>query len=165
VDDLVIREAREDDAEAVGALWAELVAYHHALDAALPPAAPEGPARYARAIQDHLRSPTTLVLVAEADGAVVGYALGVVADMISSLFANESTGFFADLYVGPKFQRQGIGRELVSAMAEWFGAQGIAQYEWHVAAHNEPALAFWRAMGGAALIVRMRMNVQGEQHD
>ncbi len=156
VANVVIRPARDADAEAIGGLWAELVQHHHALDAALPAAATDGPVRYARAIQDHLRGASTLVLVADCDGEVVGYALGVVADMISSLFAHEATGFIADLYVCPNFQRRGVGRRLVSEMATWFAAQGVEHYEWHVAVRNQEALAFWRAMGGEPLMMRMR---------
>ncbi|MFN8378660.1 MAG: GNAT family N-acetyltransferase [Anaerolineae bacterium] len=154
--DVVIRPARPDDAEAIGNLWADLVAYHHALDAALPAAAPDGPSRYARAIEDHLRSSTTRVLVAEYDGQVVGYILGVVADMVSSFFTHEATGFIADLFVMPEHRRRSVGRHLVVAMAEWFASCGMRQYEWHAAAHNEEALAFWNSLGGAPVLVRMR---------
>jgi ribosomal protein S18 acetylase RimI-like enzyme len=154
--DVVIRPARPEDADAIGALWAALVAHHHALDSALPPAAPDGPARYARAINDHLRSATTQVLVAECDGRIVGYALAVVADMVSSFFAHEATGFIADLFVSPSCRRQGIGRQLVLALADWFAGRGLRQFEWHVAAHNEDAQAFWRSLGGAPVLIRMR---------
>jgi ribosomal protein S18 acetylase RimI-like enzyme len=154
--DVVIRRAAPDDAEAIGQLWSALVAHHHALDPALPTAAAEGPVRYARAIGDHLRSPTTLVLVAECDGRIVGYALGVVADMVSSFFAHEATGFIADLFVSPGCRRQGVGRQLVTALAGWFAERGLRQFEWHVAAHNEEAMAFWRSLGGAPVLIRMR---------
>lgn len=154
--DVVIRPARPGDAAAIGELWAALVAHHHALDPALPQAAPDGPARYARAIGDHLRSSTTQIIVAERDGQVVGYILGVIADMVSSFFAHEATGFIADLYVSPECRRQGVGRALVAAMAEWFAGCGLRQFEWHAAAQNGEAQAFWRALGGAPVLVRMR---------
>ena len=154
--DVVIRPAGRGDAEAIGELWAALVAHHHALDPALPQAAPEGPARYARAVGDHLRNSTTQILVAERDGQVVGYILGVIADMVSSFFAHDATGFIADLYVSPEFRRNGVGRRLVAAMAEWFAGCGLKQFEWHAAAQNSDALAFWQAIGGAPVLVRMR---------
>lgn len=154
--DVVVRSARPDDAQAIGELWAALVAHHHALDAALPAAAPEGPARYARAIDDHLRSSTTAVLVAECGGQLVGYTIGVVADMMSTFFTHEATGFIADLFVSPDCRRRGIGRRLVMALADWFADRGLVRFEWHAAAQNHDALAFWRALGGAPVLVRMR---------
>lgn len=161
--DVIVRAAHESDADAIGALWSELVAYHHALDAGLPQAAPNGPDHYAQALHDHLNSPVTRVLVAEADGCVVGYVLGVAADMVSSLFMHETAGFIADLYVRPDFQRQGVGRQLVLAIHDWFTRQGVKQAEWYVAVKNESAQAFWRALGGAPLLMRMRSQWPEEQ--
>ena len=160
--DVVIRRARPGDAEEIGKLWAALVAHHHELDPALPAAAADGPQRYARAVGDHLRSPSTAVWVAELDGRVVGYALGMVADMISSFFAHEPTGFIADLFVSPACRRSGIGRRLVAALMDWFAGRGVQKYEWHVAARNEDAQAFWRALGGAPVLVRMHAERQTE---
>ncbi len=161
--DVVVRPARPDDAQAIGELWAALVAHHHALDAALPAVAPEGPNRYARAIGDHLRSPTTAVVVADCGGQLVGYTIGVVADMVSTFFVSEATGFIADLFVSPDCRRQGIGRRLVTALADWFATRGLTRFEWHAAARNEDALAFWRALGGAPVLVRMRAEWPREQ--
>jgi ribosomal protein S18 acetylase RimI-like enzyme len=156
VADILIRRAQEADADAVGALWAGLVAYHHALDPALPATTPDGPRRYAEALRSHLCSDTTCVFVAERNGVVVGYVLGAMTDMISSWFVHAPTGFIADLYVCPEFQRRGVGRRLVAAMREWFQARGVHQAEWYVAVENEGALAFWRALGGTPLQLRMR---------
>lgn len=156
MDDIVIRAAEVSDADAIGELWAELVAYHHALDARLPQAAPNGPLLYAKALYDHLNNPETCVLVAEADGRAIGYVLGVVADMTSSFFTHKAAGFIADIYVRTDFQRQGIGRQLVLAIREWFTQQGVNSAEWYVSAKNEPAQAFWRALDGTPLLMRMR---------
>jgi GNAT superfamily N-acetyltransferase len=156
VADILIRAAREEDAYAVGTLWAGLVAHHHALDPALPATTPDGPRRYAAALRDHLCGDTTCVFVADHNGVVVGYVLGAMTDMISAWFVHAPTGFIADLYVCPEFQRRGVGRRLVNAMRDWFAACGVYQAEWAVAVENEAALAFWRAMGGAPLQLRMR---------
>lgn len=154
--DVVIRLARPEDADGIAALWAELVAHHHALDPALPVARSDGPQHYAHAIGDRLRSPFAAVWVAEAGEELVGYGVAIVNDAASAFFAFEKAGLISDLYVRPGFRRSGIGRRLVHAIAEWFAECGVYDYEWNVAARNAEAQAFWRAMGGVPILIRMR---------
>ena len=154
--DVVIRQARHEDADGIASLWAALVAYHHALDPALPPARLDGPRHYARAIHDRLESPTTAVWVAEAGEALVGYGVAVVNDAASAFFAFEKAGLISDLYVSPAHRRSGIGRRLVDALTCWFAEQGVHDFEWNVAARNTEAQAFWAAMRGVPVLIRMR---------
>src|SRR5699024_4472846 len=77
VDDIVIRAARVEDTEAVAALWLRLVNYHRELDKDLPPATPDGPKRYARSLAERIGDSHTRTFVAEKDGKIVGYVLGV----------------------------------------------------------------------------------------
>lgn len=154
--DVVIRPARLEDAEGIAGLWAALVAYHHALDPALPPARLDGPRHYAQAIGDRLHSPTASVWVAETGDVLVGYGVALVTDAASAFFAFERAGLISDLYVSPGHRRSGIGRRLVNAIARWFAECGVYDFEWNVAARNLEAQAFWQAMGGAPVLVRMR---------
>ena len=54
-----VRPAQPEDLDAVARLWESLVEYHRQLDAALPPAAPQGAQRYARMLHDRLADPMT----------------------------------------------------------------------------------------------------------
>jgi ribosomal protein S18 acetylase RimI-like enzyme len=156
-----IRRALPRDVDRVAALWEKLVAYHHALDSELPAATARGAIYYGRRIIDRIDDPSACVLVAVDGQAIVGYALGFVVDLLPEMFAQEPSGFLADIYVETAYRRRGIGRALVDQMIAWFAEHDLTYWEWHVAALNDDAVAFWRALGGREVMLRMRAPVNG----
>lgn len=155
----VIRPARPADIDTIAHLWEELVAFHRALDVELPPAAPNGALRYARRLIDHLDDPSAHVLVAEVDGQVVGYTIGVVVDLAPEMFQQEASGFLADIFVAERYRRHGLGKALVNALSDWFRARGLRYFEWHAAARNPAGIAFWESLGGRPVMLRMRADL------
>ena len=156
VDDAVIRPATENDAATIGDLWVQLVDYHHELDSKLPTATEDGSQRYARHIVERIHDRGTQAFVAEIDGRVVGFILGVIVDLAPEMFEHETSGFVADLFVEETYRQTGVGRKLVVAMAGWFRAHGLGHMEWYVAMHNTSGRAFWQALGGRDVMARMR---------
>lgn len=156
----MIRQARQEDADAIARMWEDLVRYHHMIDSDLPDTAPNGGRVYAHRITDRLNDTHTRVLVAEEDGRVVGYVLGVIVDLVPEMFAQEDGGFLADIYVDEAYRGGGVGRALVEALSEWFQERGVRYFEWYVASHNEAGRAFWRAVGGRDMMIRMRTNIE-----
>lgn len=87
------------------------------------------------------------LLTALRDGAPVG---GLTAHALP-MTRNESTELFIyDLAVHPHVQRQGIGRALVTALRTQAAAAGITVSFVPADDEDEHALAFYRALGGAA---------------
>lgn len=152
----LIREAREADADSIGQLWLEMAHFHQTLDAQTFQAAADGDIIYARRIRQGLCDPWTHVLVATADGLVVAYALGLLAEMTTEMFQPQRSGFLADIFVSASHRRQGLGSALVARMAAWFRGQKLSHFEWHVSARNPAAIQFWRSLGGEATMLRMR---------
>lgn len=159
VDDILIRAARVEDTDAVAALWKRLVDYHRELDQDLPPATPDGPKRYARSLAERIGDTHTRTFVAEADGRIVGYVLGVMVDFVPEMFEQELSGFLADIFVDEAYRRAGVGRALVAKLTDWFRSRGVTYFEWHVAARNAEGVKFWQAMGGRDVMVRMRADL------
>jgi ribosomal protein S18 acetylase RimI-like enzyme len=155
----------QDDADALAEMWQELVAYHQSLSEDLPGAARGGEHRYTRRIVERLDDPYTRALVAEIDGQVVGFVLGMIVDLMPDIFAQEPAGFLADIYVEPAYRRLGAGRALVQALKDWFHERGIKSFDWHVATHNQAGLSFWRSVGGRDVMLRMRADVGENNHD
>lgn len=85
-------------------------------------------------------------LVAEHEGAVVGIAIW---------FLNYSTWtgrpglYLEDLFVEDRVRGLGIGKALFRALAREALARGCARLDWAVLDWNEPAMDFYRAIGGA----------------
>ena len=98
-------------------------------------------------------------LVAELDGAVVGYvflALGYSTDVAAKVM------FLHDIFVTPAARDRGVGHALMAAVAAETVRAGAASLEWAVHVHNEGALAFYRRLGATMGDVRL-MALGGER--
>ena len=157
----MIRLADEADAARIGRLWLEMVDYHHAFDPLTYRATEDGAIMYAQRILQRLSDPWTHVLVAEVEGDIVAYALGLVADITTEMFQPLRSGLLADIYVMAEHRRKGLGKQLVEKMSHWFGTQKVRHFEWHVSAQNPAAIQFWKAIGGKATMLRMRAEIHG----
>jgi RimJ/RimL family protein N-acetyltransferase len=95
--------------------------------------------RYIRALRRH---PDGALIVAEADGMVVG-RLSIVRD------PHPASGHVADLglMVAASHRRRGIGRALLRAAEDWARSSRVSKLELHVFPHNEPALALYEEAG------------------
>lgn len=82
--------------------------------------------------------------VAEAGGEVVGMALW---------FLNFSTWdgvhgiYLEDLFVRPEHRGTGLGRALLTTLAEECAARGYSRLQWSVLNWNEPSINFYRSLG------------------
>jgi ribosomal protein S18 acetylase RimI-like enzyme len=160
---ILIRAATAADAPVIGKMWIELVAYHRKLDDRMPVAAPDGAARYASRIESSLDDTHTKVLVAEDNGKLIGYVMGVLVDLMPETFEGERGGFLADIFVQPEQRHKGIGKALVDALRRWFLARGIDHLEWYVASANTDGIAFWRSVGGSDVMLRMRAPTKSDE--
>lgn len=88
--------------------------------------------------------PAAEVVIAEEDGAPVGFAL---------FFHNYSTFlarpglYLEDLYVRPEARGRGTGRALLAHLARLARERGCGRLEWWVLDWNESAVRFYRSLG------------------
>jgi GNAT superfamily N-acetyltransferase len=102
------------------------------------------------ALQEHLfGSPKYIeAILAEYAGQAVGFAL---------FFPNYSTFltlpgiYLEDLFVLPEYRRRGIGKALITKLAQVAVQRGCGRLEWSVLDWNESAQAFYRSMGASIL--------------
>lgn len=89
-------------------------------------------------------SPCFSVLVAEHDGAVVGYALYF--DSYEPVYAARGL-YLSDLFVDPDARRHGAGRALVAGVVAEARRRGATFVGWVSRAWNAEAQAFYRTLG------------------
>ena len=144
--DFVVRRMAPGDIKAVVRLWNGEVEYHESIDPRLKvrEGAEEGFRRFLSRIA--AAQADVIVLVADAEGEIVGFLIGMVRER-TSVFIRSRHGYITDIYVDPEFRRQGVGRKLVKAAEEWFTSQGLDHVRLQVSAANEAGLAFWRSVG------------------
>ena len=104
----------------------------------------------ADALKEHLFGSRTYAeaIIAEYGGQAVAFAL---------FFHNYSTFltkpgiYLEDLFVVPEYRRQGIGKALLTYLAQLAVSRGCGRLEWSVLDWNESAIAFYESMGASIL--------------
>lgn len=91
--------------------------------------------------------PAAEALIAEADGAAIGFAIFYVT---FSTWTGRRGLWLDDLYVTPAARGGGAGAALLSALAGIAVDRGYARFEWWVLDWNTPAIDFYRAKGAVA---------------
>lgn len=138
---LIVRFAQADDCRVLFKLIEGLAEYEklsHAI------------AGNALALQEHLFGSRRYIeaILAESAGQAVGFAL---------FFHNYSTFltkpgiYLEDLFVLPEYRRQGIGKALLTKVAQIAVERDCGRLEWSVLDWNESAQAFYRSMGASIL--------------
>ncbi|MBC55247.1 MAG: GNAT family N-acetyltransferase [Gammaproteobacteria bacterium] len=95
-------------------------------------------------LNDFLANPSNLLVVAVADDTVVGMATGIAyvhPDKPLQLFVNE-------VGVSPRYQRQGIGKDLVDSLLEHGKQLGCVEAWVATEVGNTPARALYHKLGG-----------------
>lgn len=92
--------------------------------------------------------PAAEVLIAEKDGAAVGFALFF---HTFSTFEGRPGLYLEDLYVRPEARGLGAGKALLARLARLALERDCARLEWAVLDWNAPALAFYRSLGARPL--------------
>ncbi|MFT3775888.1 MAG: GNAT family N-acetyltransferase [Minicystis sp.] len=149
-----IRPATRADMPAVARLAARLVRFHHALDPhrfmCLEPIEPG----YERWLTHELSDPKAVILVAERDGAPLGYVYGRVEarDWNALLDAH---GALHDVFVDETARAAGVGAALVEAICARFTALGAPRVVLHTAVQNTAAQRLFAKAGFRSTMIEM----------
>jgi GNAT superfamily N-acetyltransferase len=92
-----------------------------------------------------LEHPAAVVMVAEDEGAIVGYAVGMLQEP-PSIFRPELYTYISDLYVVPDRRRQGIGTGLVERVRGWGYLKGAFALSL-IAPYDSPAVRLGQRVG------------------
>jgi GNAT superfamily N-acetyltransferase len=124
-----IRRARSDDGEAIFHL-AECCATSFAVE----------PAAFHSSLPQLLADPSACLLVAELDGAVVGYVLGF---EHLAFYANGRVAHVEEIMVAERLRQRGIGSRLMDAFTLWARTRECRL----IALATRRAAEFYRSLG------------------
>ena len=145
--EITIRPATAEDYDALCAIIDEVDTLHrdrmpHIFQK------PPGPVRDREYILGLLADENVGLFVAEVEGQVAGFVHALVRDTPPwPVLVPRRRAFVDSLAVGREFRRHGIGRALMDHAHEWAIAKGAVDIELNVFEFNQPALAFYRALG------------------
>jgi ribosomal protein S18 acetylase RimI-like enzyme len=159
---VTIRPATPADIPALGRLGALLVRVHHDFDAQrFLAATPQTEHGYASFLATQLAAPNVVILVAEQDGEVLGYAYaGVEGRDYMSL--RGPAGVLYDIVVDPAHREHGVGRMLLDATLAALVARGVPQVVLSAAERNETAQRLFARAGFRRTMVEMTRELDGE---
>jgi ribosomal protein S18 acetylase RimI-like enzyme len=157
--DATIRPATDVDLPALGKLGAALVAQHVAFDARRFIAPDDAEALYATFLRGQMGHSNSVVLVAERDGAVIGYVFASIEPpSIKELRA--SAGFIHDVLVDPSSRHGSVGSALVKAAIDRLRDYGADRVMLCTAEHNAGAQRLFTRLGFRRTMVEMTMELE-----
>jgi ribosomal protein S18 acetylase RimI-like enzyme len=152
---ITIRAATPADEAALGRLGALLVAVHHDFDAKRFIAPGPGTERgYGGYLVSRLDHEDAIVLVAEIDGEVAGYAYAGL-EGNDWMMLRGPAGVLYDIVVDPARRRAGVGRRLLNAMLEALAARGAPRVVLYTASKNEAAQRLFERAGFRPTMLEM----------
>jgi ribosomal protein S18 acetylase RimI-like enzyme len=133
-------------------------------------------------LEQAIKTPNVLVLVAEKKTEIVGYIFlrvsreqraytpkSILLRLISrrrrqfgatSMFKPYRVGFISDCFVESSYRKQGAGSLLLAKGLEWLAEQKIAHIELEAYIGNAAAVKFWQSQGFETLKLKMRREVK-----
>ena len=150
-----IRPATATDMPVVGRLGALLVRIHYDFDPErFLPATPRTEDAYAGFLHAQLADANAIILVAERDGAVIGYSYAQI-EGTDYMALRGPAGVIHDLMVDPAHQGHGVGRMLLDAMRALLATRGVPQIVLSTAARNEAAQRLFARAGFRPTMIEM----------
>jgi len=141
-----IVEATESHVPDTVELWREFMDHHKEIDPRFP-MREDAHVGFEQHLRDLMRAEDTLVLVALDEGRVVGFSISQVQEYAPIWVEREAYGFIDTMAITSDYRRQGIGKQMLGRILEWFAAQDIDRTELSVAARNQVGYSFWKKHG------------------
>jgi ribosomal protein S18 acetylase RimI-like enzyme len=152
---IVIRNATSADAPTLGRLGALLVMLHHDFDPDRFIAPGPGTERgYGGFLVSQLDGQDSIVLVAEVDGDVLGYAYARL-EGNDWMALRGPAGVIHDLVVDPGRRREGLGRALLEAALQALADRGAPRVVLSTAQRNEAARRLFESAGFRPTMIEM----------
>jgi ribosomal protein S18 acetylase RimI-like enzyme len=149
-----IRPARVEDVDQVLPLVQKIVALHEQWDATRFGAREDAADMYDHWLRGRADDDDAVFLVAEREGAIVGFLIATVDNNIP-IYTLDRYGFVHDLWVEEAYRNEGVGRSMTMLALEQFKKLGVTQVRLDTAMKNEAARKMFEQCGFRASTVEM----------
>ena len=157
-----VRPATSADLPRLGRLGALLVEVHHAFDPKrFLPTRDRTPADYAAFLVRQLTDEGVVLLVAEINGDVIGYAYATV-EGYDYMALRGPAGVIQDIIVDAEYRGRGVGRLLLDAALAELTARGASQVVLSTAERNQAAQRLFARAGFRRTMVEMTRELEGD---
>lgn len=156
----LVRPATSADALTLGRLGALLVQEHHDFDPRRFIAATASTSgHYGSFLGEQMAEPDVVLLVAEQDGQVIGYAYGAI-EGYDWMALRGPAAVIHDLIVDPEYRGRGVGRALMNAMIATLTARGAPRLVLSTADRNESAQRFFERAGFRRTMIELTRELE-----
>ena len=152
---VMIRNGRVKDKHQVLAIWKELMEYHIKISAIDYEMVDDAPDIFMRFYENNVRSRNKTAIIAEEDGVVIGYLLGVIQKR-PPVFKTAYQAYISDMSVTKSKRNIGIGSKIVEAFVAWAKEKEIKYIVLTVIPENEIGRAFWKKHGFGTIMLNQR---------
>ena len=156
-----IRPAAKSDEAALGRYGGALMRLHHEFDPQRFIMTEHPEQGYGRFLVSQLDEPESVVLVAEVDGEVLGYAFASLEGM-SWMELRGPCGFVHDVYVDERVRRAGVASQLMRGAMEWLAQHGAPRVVLQSAARNPGAQHLFESLGFRHTMIEMTLELGPE---
>lgn len=149
-----VRRATPADLDAMAAMAAELVRFHHALDAARFFLAAHVEQGYRGWFAKEIENPEAILLIGEHEGAAAGYVYGRVEPRDWNMLLDRHAALH-DVFVQPAARGTGLSRALLETFVSVCKARKVPRVILHSASANTRAQAAFARVGFRPSMVEM----------
>jgi len=150
MDNLTIRRATSSDVERIVELRLLLQEHAEKSNPLIWRITKEGKKLQKQRVENDLADSNIHVLLAEANGDIIGYVQGEVTRRSDHM--PPTVGQVSLMYVVKQFRRKGVGRRLVKELCKFFSSNKAEDLTVRYIIGNKEAEGFWRKLGFEPLI-------------
>lgn len=150
MDEISIRRASTADLQALLQFEQELINAERPMD----PTIRKGPLRYYE-LEDMIINPEVAVLVAEAEGILIGSGYAM-AKKARNYLDHEYYAYLGFMYTLPAHRGKGVNKKILTALREWAFSRGLTELRLTVYDGNQAAIRAYEKVGFKKHIIEMR---------
>ncbi|HLD31397.1 MAG TPA: GNAT family N-acetyltransferase [Patescibacteria group bacterium] len=155
---MIVRKAKLKDVNKITKYGVNLLKQHYAFDPYFAPVKNVNKI-YQKFFRSCIYAKTRLLLVAEEDKKIIGYALGEISSR-PPVFKIRKTGFISDIFVEKNSRKNGIAKQFLAELKKWFKNKKLKHIELTVHVKNEVGKKAWNNYGLRDSIIKKRVDIE-----